>query len=166
MQFVHILHMFLPNYHWTNNESMIYCSTLSWQSIFNSSHPCPRHLFHILLSKIHQHTSNCTLSRLGPTDGQIRIHGMCRCIRGIIPIREAYFKRRRWVAHEERSPGHVGDAIRVGMGEFEKFGFSFPHQPHSLGIRASPLGIETASQISRLIEEDVTIDDPSGEGFK
>jgi len=37
----------------------------------------------------------------------------------IIPIREAYFEWRGWVAHKERAAGHVWDTVGIGMGIFE-----------------------------------------------
>jgi len=121
---------------------------------------------HILLTEIDQNAAHRALPRLGPADGHVGIHRVLRSVGGIIAVGEAYFEGRGRVAHEERSAGHVGDAVGIGMGEFEEFGFRFPQQPNAPRIGTSPLGIESSSQFGRAFQETIAIDHPTAKRFE
>jgi hypothetical protein len=89
-----------------NDASCLHLLILSLLSPLISNYPplpfeLRQHLFHILLSKINQYTSNGILPRLRFANTHVRVQCDLWCISRIVSIREADFKGRWRVTHEE-----------------------------------------------------------------
>ena len=120
-------------------------------------------LLHILLSKVHNDTTDGGLSSLGFGDTPIRIDVVIRHVRGVISVGEANFFGKRRVTHVPRTTGHGWQTVGIGVGKFEQFLVSLSHQPGRLGCGTSPRIVKALSQLGSFVVERLPVNGPAQE---
>ena len=101
-----------------------------------------------------------TLPRLLLADAHIGVEGDLGSIGGVVAIGEANLERWGWVAHEERTARHPGDAVRVGVGVAEQLLLALPEEAGGLGGAAAAALVEASPELGGFFDEYFPVDGP------